>query len=340
MIKQNKKVLVIRCGLLGDTVDATSVIEPLREIYGSNLEIHWVSKPGISDLFKCDKRIAKVFKLRHTKLPFLLNLEKFKIILNSLFRPYDLILNLEIGYKFNDLMRYSRSSNKIGMPFEYIPDDIFKEHRVDHQLRILDKLKSKYKKEKATPSIIGVDFDTIKSKYPINDPYIVLCPTNSHVGNINHRGYRSWPEKNWKDLIDKIINKTSFNILLVGSKDEKKYFEAFYPLHHKVYDISGMTDVPELITIMKRSKCVIATDSGSAHVAGAASKNIISIHGPTNHYQSAPYKTAMNVVKIATLNLECSPCYDTKAIKSCKANICMQSLGADVVYDMIEDLNL
>jgi hypothetical protein len=81
------------------------------------------------------------------------------------------------------------------MPFEYIPDDIFKEHRVDHQLRILDKLKSKYKKEKATPSIIGVDFDTIKSKYPINDPYIVLCPTNSHVGNINHRGYRSWPEK-------------------------------------------------------------------------------------------------------------------------------------------------
>ena len=84
MIKQNKKVLVIRCGLLGDTVDATSVIEPLREIYGSNLEIHWVSKPGIYDLFKCDKRITKVFKLRYTKLPFILNLEKFKIILNSL----------------------------------------------------------------------------------------------------------------------------------------------------------------------------------------------------------------------------------------------------------------
>ena len=34
MIKQNKKILVIRCGLLGDTVDATSVIEPLIEMYG------------------------------------------------------------------------------------------------------------------------------------------------------------------------------------------------------------------------------------------------------------------------------------------------------------------
>ena len=40
MIKQNKKVLVIRCGLLGDTVDATSVIEPLLVMYGANVEIH------------------------------------------------------------------------------------------------------------------------------------------------------------------------------------------------------------------------------------------------------------------------------------------------------------
>ena len=52
MIKQNKKVLVIRCGLLGDTVDETSVIEPLIEVYGSDVDIHWVSKPGISELFK------------------------------------------------------------------------------------------------------------------------------------------------------------------------------------------------------------------------------------------------------------------------------------------------
>ena len=106
MIKQNKKVLVIRCGLLGDTVDATSVIQPLIELYGSELEIHWVSKPGISDLFKYDSRINKVYKLKHTKLPFIFNIEKFNIILNSLFNPYELILNLEIGSKFNDIVRF------------------------------------------------------------------------------------------------------------------------------------------------------------------------------------------------------------------------------------------
>ena len=54
MIKQNKKVLVIRCGLLGDTIDATSVIKPLIELYGQSVDIFWVSKPGICELFKFD----------------------------------------------------------------------------------------------------------------------------------------------------------------------------------------------------------------------------------------------------------------------------------------------
>ena len=69
----------------------------------------------------------------------------------------------------------------------------------------------------------------------------------------------------------------------------------------------------------------------AAHIAGASAKNIISIHGPTNFYQSAPYSTKYNDVKVATLNLKCSPCYDTEAIKNCKKNICMQDLNAETV---------
>ncbi|CAI8368505.1 MAG: ADP-heptose--LPS heptosyltransferase 2 [Gammaproteobacteria bacterium] len=340
MIKQNKKVLVIRCGLLGDTVDATSVIEPLLELYGKELEIHWVSKPNICELFKHDRRISKVYTLRHTKLPFIFNKDKLAIIVNSLYQPYDLILNLEIGKKFNDIVRFCRAENKIGMPYDYIPDDIFKEHRVDHQLRILDKFFNKYNKDTAKPSIVGKEAKDLSNKFPIKKKYIIFCPTNSHVGNINHRGYRSWPENNWGELINKVLLETSLNIVLVGNKDEKKYFKCFYPLDKRVYNLAGTTSIPELITIMKNSECVVATDSGSAHIAGAVAKNIISIHGPTNYYQSSPYSTASNNVKIASLNLNCSPCYDTDIIKSCKKNRCMHDLSAENVMGIIKDFNL
>ena len=337
MVKQSKKVLVIRCGLLGDTVDATSVIEPLIDYFGKKVEIHWVSKPGIADLFKFDKRVKKVYMLRHTKLPYYLNIDKFRIILNSLTNPYELILNLEIGKKFNDIVKLTKAKNKIGMPYSHTLDDIFQEHRVNHQLRILNQFYDKYDKEKAKPSIVGVKYDEIKDKFPIKEKYIVMCPTNSHVGNENHRGYRSWPAVNWKELISQILNKTDLNIILVGNKDEKEYFNIFYPLTKRVFDISGTTSVPELITIMKHSNYVVATDSGSVHIAGAVAKNIVSIHGPTNSFQSAPFSTKKNNVKIASLNLKCSPCYDTNVIKMCEKNICMYDLKADEIFQLIKE---
>ncbi|MBH44501.1 MAG: hypothetical protein CMD88_03500 [Gammaproteobacteria bacterium] len=335
-MKQKKRVLIIRCGLLGDTVDATSVINPIVEFFGKNVEISWVSKPESSQLFELDERIKKVYILRHTKLPFFLNVDKFLIILNSLFKPFDLILNLEIGNKFNDVVRFSRSHYKIGMPYKYINDDIFEEHRVNHQLRILNEFFSGYDKKYAIPSIVGKKKKELEDIFPIKNKYIVLCPTNSHFENENYRGYRSWPIKNWVDLIKKILKQTQLNILLVGSKNEEKYFKNFYPLNSRVFDLSGKTTISELITIMQHSQCVVATDSGSVHVAGASAKNIVSIHGPTNYFQSAPYKTPMNNIKIATLNLECSPCYDTQAIKECPINKCMYDLDADTIFDYIK----
>jgi len=331
-LRQNKKVLVIRCGLLGDTVDATSVIEPLVEHFKNQVDIHWVTKPGISDLFKFDKRIKKIYKLKHTKLPFYFNFDKQRIIYDSIFNPYELILNLEIGKKFNDVVKYTKSRVKFGMPYQFVNDDIFSEHRVEHQLRILNLYLKDYDKNLACPSIIGIDKNKITNKFPITKDYVVLCPTNSHIEKDNHRGYRSWPAENWKNLMQKIISQTNLNILLVGSNAEKDYFSTFYPIPERVYDLSGKTTVPELITILENSKIVVATDSGSAHLAGAVAKNIISIHGPTNHYQSSPYKTKSNNVKVASLNLDCSPCYDTKIIKTCKKNVCMQDLNANEIF--------
>ena len=39
MIKKKKRILIIRCGLMGDTIDSTVIVKPLLELYGQNLEI-------------------------------------------------------------------------------------------------------------------------------------------------------------------------------------------------------------------------------------------------------------------------------------------------------------
>ena len=58
MIKKKKRILIIRCGLMGDTIDSTVIVKPLLELYGQNLEIEWVTKPNLELLFKYDFRIT------------------------------------------------------------------------------------------------------------------------------------------------------------------------------------------------------------------------------------------------------------------------------------------
>ena len=138
-------------------------------------------------------------------------------------------------------------------------------------------------------------------------------------------------------MIKIILRETNLDIYLAGSSNEQNYFSEFHPLDKRVKDISGLTTIPELISMMKNAHYVVATDSGSAHVAGAVCKNVVCIHGPTNHYQSSPYQTYKNNVKVATLGLECSPCYDTEIIKKCQKNICMHDLSADLVFSLINE---
>ena len=78
MKKTKRRVLIIRCGLLGDTIDSTAVVKPLVNHYGEGLEIDWVTKPNLKKLFEYDKRINPLL-VRFTKLPLLLNLSLIHI---------------------------------------------------------------------------------------------------------------------------------------------------------------------------------------------------------------------------------------------------------------------
>ncbi len=50
MNKKKPRILIIRCGLLGDTIDSTAVVNPLVDYYGDDLEIDWVTKPNLKNL--------------------------------------------------------------------------------------------------------------------------------------------------------------------------------------------------------------------------------------------------------------------------------------------------
>ena len=162
-----------------------------------------------------------------------------------------------------------------------------------------------------------------------------MCPTNSKYHKSNHRGYRAWPLENWQELIDKILLKTDLDIVVTGHSSERGFINQLKLNHSRVHNLCGKTSIPNLVEIMKKSACAIANDSGAAHVAGVSCQKVVSLHGPTPFKETGPYGSGSNRIIEANINMKCSPCYNTEAIKKCPSNLCMINLTADMVFNYV-----
>lgn len=327
-----KSVLIIRSGALGDTVYATVVLDALTQQFGTNVKIDWIGIPACFSLFKNDKRVNQVFTLRHRKLPILINTEKRRIVSYSKKNPYDILINLEQGKQFNDLAKAIKADLKIGSPFTLPNPETDKRHMVDLLRSFYKTIIHQKIHENSYPQLFGEAFSIVQEKFSIPNNYIIINPSNSHTKR--HKiNYRAWPVEYWKRLIQKLPKHET--IVLIGNKGEEFYFKFLQPYPENVIDLSGKTNLTELISIINQAKLMITTDTGPAHIASATSTSVYCLIGPTNPALTGPYKTPTNEVNIISKNLECAPCYDLPHRDKCTDNICMKNISVQDVINTI-----
>ena len=334
MTKKKRRILVIRCGRLGDTAISSVILDPLRHIF-KNAEIDWVTKSEVAGIFSCESDINPI-RFNHTTIPLLIDINKIRIIVKSLFNPYDAIFNLEVSKKYDNLVKFTRALKKFGRPYHQIPDERT-EHRAKHQMRIIKKCSSNYPEEIAIPKIKCKPLKALSGIFDIRKQFLIVSPSTSKFGKKNHRGYRNWTFENWKILIGFLIDKTDFNIVLTGTKEEYNIFKDLHTKNERVLNLAGKLSLTEYATAMKFAKYVIGVDSASVHVASAVgSEKIIALYGPTYIESSKPYETRPNQVHILSKNLPCSPCYATSVIENCNDNICMKKIMPSDVMNIIK----
>ncbi len=337
MSKTANRILVIRAGQLGDTVCASSIIEPLRHHYGHDVVIDWVAKAGIGQVFSRDSRIHRIFELKNRRLPFVFNPAKFRILRHSWQQPYDLIVNLELGSLFNDVMHLSRARQKIGMPYRYFAEPP-EAHAVENLKLIYRSFLDDEDMALAEPSLRGTPLAELKKKYPLANDYLVLVPANSHLGKKNRPNYRAWPIEHWQTLIRK-LDTAGMPAVIIGGRGEEAFFANLSPLPESVINLAGKTSFPDLVGIIAGARGVVSTDTGPAHIAAAVDTPVHALIGPTNFKRTGPYKTSSNRVEILSANLPCSPCYHTQRLLDCKKNICMEAIHPDRVFDAVMRLS-
>ncbi len=110
-------------------------------------------------------------------------------------------------------------------------------------------------------------------------------------------------------------------VLLVGAQDEREECDAIAAACPRVaVNACGATAVLDLIPLAEASRCVVANDTGTAHVAATAGRPMVVLCGPTDPRRVRP---AGARVRALQAELWCRNCYR----KQCAHHSCMEVLS-------------
>jgi ADP-heptose:LPS heptosyltransferase len=334
-----KKFLIIRCGALGDLVYATSIIDAIQLEYGEKSQIDFVCTPGSGTLFNGDSRVNCVYPLKHKKIPLLLSRQKKAVVNASKKEPYDILINFEHGKQFKGLVKSIQATQKIGPLTDgfdsYVPSNII--HMVENTKYFFKEIVSEETLEKSFPKLVGTPKDEVIEKYKLSEKYIIISPSNSHQkkGTLN---YRAWENESWKLLIAKLSKE--IEVVIIGNRGEDEFFDKLKPYPKNVIDLVAKTSLSDLVGVISSARALVATDTGTAHMASAVNCEVFALIGPTPGDSTGPYQSPHNIVHLISAKLECSPCYKTEVMKNCTDNICMKQISVDMVYNSIKSTKI
>ena len=132
----------------------------------------------------------------------------------------------------------------------------------------------------------------LKSHGIAHDNYAVLVPGSA-------RQNKCWPLERFAALADKISSQFGVYIVATGTAPEASIVERLKSLANvPIANFVGLTNLSELIALLRAAKLVVSNDTGPGHVAAALGAPLVLIFGPTNPARVAPYGRSHCVVVV------------------------------------------
>lgn len=157
-----------------------------------------------------------------------------------------------------------------------------------------------------------------------------------------HSVLRGWPAGRSREVVEKILAKTTASVVVIGGPEDGWIKEEMRPLGgSRVKIANGTFTLPQLGAVIRRCGYFLGGDSGPMHIAAATGARTIGIFGPGSERRFKPWSDSSVVV---SLRFECSP----DALQSYEAccvccmhpeNRCLTELSTDrVVSEFVKIL--
>jgi lipopolysaccharide heptosyltransferase II len=193
------------------------------------------------------------------------------------------------------------------------------DHAVERYLKITDALGCPGDRVEFPFAVDDDDRQFIANLIPRDLRYAVLMP-----GTLWET--KRWPAEKFAALVQPLKNLTGLQCVVTGGPNETA-LAAQIPAH---YDLTGKTDLRQMIALLERADLVIAADTGPMHIAAALGKPLVTPYGPTDAVRTGPFARQDSVIR---LDIPCSPCFS----RTCSHQSCLNWLGIDPVLKLAQE---
>ncbi len=294
-------ILIIKHGSLGDIAQASGAIQDISENHKNDQIFLLTTKPYF-DLFKKNPFIHGVIldkRLPRYNLIYLYFLMR-ELKKHNFSKVFDLQNSSRTNFYKNILFpkadKIVWSSSITTLPSDRNKEEFDKTsvlERFDYQLQESG-LNTSYTL-KPDFSWASTDISEIKNFYKL-DKYILLFPFCSP-----HLTIKKWPYYN--DLIKKISNKygNSYKIVTAPGPTEIKDAKEINAI--ALLDNGRALDISQLTSLIKGSSCVIANDTGPAHITAHTGTKGFTLFGKhTTAYKVSIERENFKAIEVTDLN--------------------------------------
>jgi heptosyltransferase-2 len=341
-----RRVLVRGANWVGDTVMTLPALREIRRILPESEITLWAPQ-GLVPLLDL-AGIAKDFvpfgpnSAGKVRRPFVMGKRLSD-------KQFDLVVLLQNAFECAFTAWLARIPKRLGFSTDLrgpllnltvpMPRDIRKNHEVFYYLQItdyLDQLVSGAKTRQGTPDCsVEISPEVLEKSLALqaahglsaNEPVFCLCP-----GSVNSEAKR-WPAGFFAQLADILVERLG-QVVFLGAPGERDLVDSIISgMSRKAVNLAGAADLRTSLGLMRGAKLVISNDTGSAHLAVAASAKVLTIFGPTIPGATAPYGPGAHIIQGAA---DCAPCRRFRCPKP--EHPCMRSVAPAQVFAKIEEM--
>jgi len=350
MIKDSKKILIIRLSAIGDVVDVLPALRYLRSNFPES-RISWLVEdrasailsdhPDLNEVIvfprkKWQREILKVSKTIST----LSDILSFYRKLHD--EHYDLVLDFQGNLKSGIMDLITGTENRVGFgkgfckEFNYLftmykvyPQNE-REHRIDKNLSLLKGIgfNAEFQNPEFPTSRLDQEYISkfIDENNKCSIPLIIVNPCSSEYGS-----YKRWSTLNYARLTDMILEKYDVKVVFIWGPNELEIVNEIISQMKQKALVSCKTTIKQLIELIRRADLFVGGDTGPLHIASTLCIPTMAIFGPKDPMLYGPYHENTAIIN---KELPCSPCRD----RTCSDPKCLTTILPEEVLQEVNKL--